>query len=137
MKINLIYFDWKICILALVTTIGFQVLSNFANDYGDFNKGTDTKANRSDRMLASGKISEKSMKRAIWFISLITLILGISLIYVSGLFETRGGFYLLAIGLLALFAAITYTVGKNAYGYLGLGDLFVLMLAPNSTIVAL
>jgi 1,4-dihydroxy-2-naphthoate octaprenyltransferase len=116
-----------ITLLAILTATALQVLSNFANDYGDFSKGTDTKANRSDRMLASGKISESSMKRAIWFMSLITLILGISLIYVSGLFETRGGFYLLAIGLLALFAAITYTVGKNAYGYLGLGDLFVLM----------
>lgn len=118
---------YVITLLAILTATALQVLSNFANDYGDFRKGTDSKANRSDRMLASGKISEKSMKRAIWFMSLITLILGIFLIYISGLFETRGGFYLLAVGLLALFAAITYTVGKSAYGYLGLGDLFVLV----------
>ena len=116
-----------IMLLAILTATALQVLSNFANDYGDFSKGTDTQANRSDRMLASGKISEKSMKRAIWFVGIITLMLGILLIYISGLFETPGGFYMLAIGLLALFAAITYTVGKNAYGYLGLGDLFVLI----------
>ena len=116
-----------ITILAILTATALQILSNFANDYGDFRKGTDSKANRSDRMLASGKISEKSMKRAIWFMGLISLILGIFLIFISGLFETRGGFYLLAVGLLALFAAITYTVGKNAFGYLGLGDLFVLV----------
>jgi 1,4-dihydroxy-2-naphthoate octaprenyltransferase len=121
------YIPSAVTILAILTATALQILSNFANDYGDFRKGTDTKANRSDRALASGKISEKAMKKALWILSVITLILGVLLIYISGLFETQGGYYLLTVGLLALFAAITYTVGKNAYGYLGLGDLFVLL----------
>ena len=118
---------YVITLLAILTATALQVLSNFANDYGDFRKGTDTKENRSDRTIASGKISEKSMRRAIWLVGIMALILGIFLIYISGLFQTRGGCYLLCAGLLALFAAITYTIGKNAYGYLGLGDLFVLI----------
>ncbi|NBX87590.1 MAG: 1,4-dihydroxy-2-naphthoate octaprenyltransferase [Bacteroidetes bacterium] len=116
-----------ITLLAILTATALQVLSNYANDYGDFRKGTDTKAKRSDRALASGKISEKSMKRALWILSLFTLLLGVLLIYSSGLFQTQGGFYLLGVGLFALFAAISYTVGKNAYGYMGLGDVFVLV----------
>lgn len=116
-----------ITLLAILTATALQILSNYANDYGDFSKGTDTKANRSDRALASGKISPTSMKRALWILSFLTLLLGVLLIYTSGLFNTRGGFYLLCVGLLALFAAISYTVGKNAYGYIGLGDVFVLV----------
>ena len=54
-----------VTLLAILTATSLQVLSNFANDYGDFRKGTDIKANRNDRMLASGKISEKSMKMAL------------------------------------------------------------------------
>mgnify|MGYP003335209205 FL=1 len=116
-----------VTVLAILTATGLQVLSNFANDYGDFRKGTDIKANRKDRMLASGEISEKNMKNAIWLTSIITLLLGTLLIFLSGLFETIGGYYLLALGLLALFSAITYTMGKNAYGYWGLGDFFVFL----------
>lgn len=116
-----------ITILAILTATALQILSNYANDYGDFKKGTDTKAMRSDRALASGKISEKSMKQALWILSVLTFLLGVLLIYSAGLFQTRGGIYLLGVGLLALFAAISYTVGKNAYGYWGLGDLFVLI----------
>jgi 1,4-dihydroxy-2-naphthoate polyprenyltransferase len=54
-------FDWYIFILALVTTTLLQILSNYANDYGDFKNGADTIKIRADRMLSSGEITEEQM----------------------------------------------------------------------------
>ena len=118
---------WWVMILALLTATGLQILSNFANDYGDFKKGTDTKANRTDRAMASGKINENQMKKALWILGVITLILGVSLISISGLFESKNGIFMLLTGLVAIAAAINYTMGKRAYGYSGFGDVFVLI----------
>jgi 1,4-dihydroxy-2-naphthoate polyprenyltransferase len=118
---------WWVMILALLTATGLQILSNFANDYGDFKKGTDTKANRTDRAMASGQINENQMKKALWVLGVITLLLGVSLISISGLFERKNGIYMLLTGLVAIAAAINYTMGKRAYGYSGFGDVFVLI----------
>jgi 1,4-dihydroxy-2-naphthoate octaprenyltransferase len=118
---------WWVMILALLTATGLQILSNFANDYGDFKKGTDTKANRTDRAMASGKINENQMKKVLWILGVITLILGVSLISISGLFESKNGIFMLLTGLVAIAAAINYTMGKRAYGYSGFGDVFVLI----------
>ena len=118
---------WWVMILALLTATGLQILSNFANDYGDFKKGTDTKANRTDRAMASGKINENQMKKVLWILGVITLILGFSLITISGLFESKNGIFMLLTGLVAIAAAINYTMGKRAYGYSGFGDVFVLI----------
>ena len=118
---------WWVMILALLTATGLQILSNFANDYGDFKKGTDTKANRTDRAMASGKINENQMKKVLWILGVITLILGVSLITISGLFESKNGIFMLLTGLVAIAAAINYTMGKRAYGYSGFGDVFVLI----------
>lgn len=121
------YFDPVILTLALLTAISLQVLSNLANDYGDFEKGTDSMGNRSDRALASGNISPASMKRAVILSTVISFVLGIGLlIYALGI-ESKGFLILLVTGLLAIGAAIKYTVGKTAYGYHGLGDLAVLI----------
>lgn len=133
----------EILVLALLTATMLQILSNYANDYGDFKKGTDIQAKRKDRALASGLISESSMKIVLIFLVLFILILGISLIQLSGLFTQKQlhitgldfassiflnpGVCLLILGIFAIIAAIAYTVGKNAYGYFGLGDLFVLL----------
>ena len=118
---------WWIMVLALLTATGLQILSNFANDYGDFKKGTDTKANRTDRAMASGKINENQMKKALWILGVITFILGVTLISISGLFESKNGIFMLLMGLVAIAAAINYTMGKRAYGYSGFGDVFVLI----------
>ena len=118
---------WWVMILALLTATGLQILSNFANDYGDFKKGTDTKANRTDRAMASSKINENQMKKALWILGVITFILGVSLISISGLFESKNGIFMLLTGLVAIAAAINYTMGKRAYGYSGFGDVFVLI----------
>jgi 1,4-dihydroxy-2-naphthoate octaprenyltransferase len=112
--------------LAILTTIGFQVLSNFANDYGDGIKGTDEHRKGEARMVASGAITPKQMKFAMIITTAATLIIALFLIYVSFGKENFGYsvlFFLLGIASIA--AAIKYTVGNTAYGYSGFGDLFV------------
>jgi len=120
------FLDNKILILAFLTTLGLQILSNYANDYGDGVKGTDANRIGEKRMVAAGVISAKQMKKAVISLSIITLLLALSLIYVAfgkENFTLSMIFILLGIG--AIGAAIKYTVGSNAYGYNGLGDLFV------------
>jgi 1,4-dihydroxy-2-naphthoate octaprenyltransferase len=112
--------------LAIITTIGFQVLSNFANDYGDGIKGSDKNRTGEARMVASGAISPKQMKNAMIVTTIITLIVAILLIYTAfgkENFEFAVLFFFL--GIAAIIAAIKYTVGKSAYGYSGFGDVFV------------
>jgi 1,4-dihydroxy-2-naphthoate octaprenyltransferase len=120
-------FNWNIVILALLTTLGFQVLSNFANDYGDGIKGTDNEDRVGPkRAIQSGVISPKEMKNALIITSLLTLVSAIALIYVA--FKDHNllfSFIYLLLGILAIAAAIRYTVGNSAYGYRGFGDLFV------------
>lgn len=118
---------WILLLLAIITATLLQVLSNYANDLGDFSKGTDVVAKRTDRALASGQITASAMKRALWLVGGLALICGLGLIYISGLFQSESGWYLLAVGLLAILAALGYTLGKNAYGYWGLGDLSVVL----------
>lgn len=122
-------FQWDICVLALCTTIGFQVLSNFANDYGDGVKGTDNE-NRvgPERVLQSGAISPKQMLKGIYITVVITLMVAIALIYVSfGSENFVLSLIFFFLGLASIAAAIKYTMGKNAYGYSGLGDVFVFL----------
>lgn len=120
-------FDWRIFIGCIFTTIGLQVLSNFANDYGDGVKGTDNEHRIGpQRAIQSGAITPSQMKRVMIFTGIITFLIALWLIYIS--FEgTSLGYTLLFIGLgvASIVAAIKYTVGKSAYGYSGFGDIFV------------
>ena len=118
--------DWRILVLALATTLGLQILSNFANDYGDGVKGTDANRIGEKRMVAAGIITSAQMKKAVLITAAITFVLALLLIYIAFGKENFGLsliFILLGIG--SIGAAIKYTVGKNAYGYSGFGDLFV------------
>lgn len=119
--------DGLIFTLAMLTTVGFQVVSNFANDLGDSQKGTDNE-NRvgPKRTIQAGLISPTGMKRGIILAAVISAFSAILLIYISAknLTSQTLFFYLILAGLCIL-AAITYTVGKNAYGYRGLGDVMV------------
>ncbi|WP_339655491.1 1,4-dihydroxy-2-naphthoate octaprenyltransferase [Flavobacterium frigidarium] len=120
-------FNWKIFGFAILTTLGLQVLSNFANDYGDGVKGTDN-ANRVGPMRAiqSGVITPAQMKRAIIITSSLTLLSAMLLIYYA--FADTNLFYslfFLVLGIVAIASAIRYTVGSSAYGYKGFGDIFV------------
>lgn len=120
-------FNWKIVLFALTTTLGLQILSNFANDYGDGIKGTDNEDRIGPkRAIQSGTISPKQMKNAMILMSVLTMISAILLIYCS--FKEQYLLYsltFLVLGFLAIASAIRYTVGNTAYGYRGYGDLFV------------
>ena len=120
-------FNWKIVIFALTTTLGLQILSNFANDYGDGIKGTDNEDRVGPkRAIQSGVISPAAMKKAMVITSVVTLISAILLIYNSFKENNLGySLFFLALGILAIASAIRYTVGNTAYGYRGYGDLFV------------
>lgn len=116
-----------ILVFALLTAVLLQILSNLANDYGDFIKGTDNE-NRVGNMrsMQSGAITPRQMKAAIVLFSLLALACGIRLLLLS----TEGRLTLpfiafLILGLAAIAAAINYTVGKKPYGYRALGDVFV------------
>nr|WP_315214671.1 1,4-dihydroxy-2-naphthoate octaprenyltransferase [uncultured Flavobacterium sp.] len=120
-------FNWRLFGFAILTTLGLQILSNFANDYGDGIKGTDNQDRVGPkRTIQSGVISPESMKRAIILTSVLTLISAIILIYYA-FRDTNLGYSLfyLVLGILAIASAIRYTVGNSAYGYRGFGDVFV------------
>lgn len=121
------YFNWKILGFGILTTIGLQVLSNYANDYGDGIKGTDND-NRvgPKRAVQTGIISPAEMKNGIIITALITLFFAVCLIYSAFSDEyLLYSLFFLGLGIIAILSAIKYTVGKNAYGYFGFGDLFV------------
>ncbi len=112
--------------LAILTTIGFQVLSNFANDYGDGVKGTDLHRKGEKRMVASGLISPKQMKLGMTITAVITLFIASLLIFLAfGNEHFLLAFVFFNLAIASVIAAIKYTVGKSAYGYSGFGDLFV------------
>lgn len=112
--------------LAILTTIGFQILSNFANDYGDGIKGSDKNRTGEARMVSSGAISPKQMKIAMVITTVFTLVFALLLIYVSFGNDHFGfSFLFFGLGIAAIVAAIKYTVGNSAYGYSGFGDVFV------------
>lgn len=122
-------FSFPILIWTLLTTLFLQILSNLANDYGDFVKGTDNDHRVGPaRTLQAGLIKPNSMKLALVLFSLFSLVSGVSLLYVAGAFsDMRIFWFFLCTGLFCIMAAITYTVGSNAYGYKGFGDVSVLI----------
>ena len=118
-------FNIFIFLLAICTTISYQVLSNFANDFGDGIRGTDKNRIGPERILQSGLISRMQMKLGIKIAAFISFIFTVTLIIVSFKNEFLNILTFLFLGILAIFSAIKYTVGKNAYGYFGFGDFFV------------
>ena len=123
------FFQWNICILSILATLSFQILSNLANDYGDGIKGTDNNERIGpERAIQSGEISPEKMFNAIRISILISISLAFMLIFVSfgvKYFWLTLIFFLL--GIASIVAAIRYTVGNNAYGYNGFGDVFVFL----------
>jgi len=122
------HYDGLSFFLALLTTLFYQVLSNYANDYGDGIRGTDDNRVGEQRAIASGLISASTMKKAVITFSILSFLSGTALSF----WATRNsniliGYFFTLLGLLAIFAAIKYTVGKKAYGYSGFGDISVLV----------
>lgn len=120
-------FSIWVFLLALATTLGFQVLSNFANDYGDGIKGTDNRERIGPpRAMQSGLLTAGQLKKGIFVTAVLTLVLSCLLIYVAFKKENFAlSFIFFLLGIAAIVSAVTYTVGKRAYGYRALGDLFV------------
>jgi 1,4-dihydroxy-2-naphthoate polyprenyltransferase len=119
--------DTAVFALAMCTTILFQMLSNLANDLGDSQKGADNDQRVGPiRAVQSGVISIKEMKIAVVLTAVLSLAVAIPLIYI-GTQNLPGNILGVYTGLaiLCVVAAITYTVGKKAYGYSGFGDFFV------------
>ena len=120
-------FNWNLFTFAILTTLGLQILSNFANDYGDGIKGTDNEDRVGPkRTIQSGVITPQAMKRAIILTSGLTLFSAIYLIYLAFGAQNLGySIFYLILGIVAIASAIRYTVGNSAYGYRGFGDVFV------------
>lgn len=121
-------YNWNVIILAILTTLLLQILSNLANDFGDSQKGTDNKSRVGPvRTVQSGEITPGQMKIAVIIFVILSLVSGISLLFVAFNTDYWQIFIFLMIGFGAIVAAIMYTVGKKAYGYSGYGDLFVFL----------
>jgi 1,4-dihydroxy-2-naphthoate polyprenyltransferase len=118
-------FNWQITLLALLTTLFLQILSNLSNDYGDTVHGADSNERIGpQRAVQAGLISKKQMKIAMFIFAVLAFSSGILLLLVS-LKKTATLILFLLLGIAAIAAAIKYTAGKNPYGYMGLGDVFV------------
>lgn len=120
-------FSWLIFSLCSLTTISLQILSNFANDYGDTQNGADLAGRVGpQRAVQSGEITPQQMLKGIYLFIGLSLLFGIWLLYIA-LHEASSSqfFGFLGLGVLCIIAAYTYTAGKKPYGYAGLGDISV------------
>lgn len=120
-------FDGVTTSLALLTTILLQILSNFANDYGDHLKGSDTAERIGPRRaIQNGMIDGEQLKKGLIVVAILSFISG-ALLVGYAYQDWKDILVFFGLGIIAIVAAITYTVGKKPYGYLGLGDLSVLI----------
>ncbi|NCG29597.1 MAG: 1,4-dihydroxy-2-naphthoate octaprenyltransferase [Bacteroidetes bacterium] len=118
--------DVLVLVLTALTTILLQINSNLANDFGDFEHGTDNDERIGpERALQSGAISSREMKNGIRLTSSLSFISGIILIWIVPLDLIAKAVFLL-LGSVAIYASIRYTAGTNPYGYKGLGDVAVM-----------
>jgi len=119
----------KITLLTFITALLLQILSNFANDYGDALHGADSSFREGPkRAVQSGYISFKAMFVAVVIMALLSLIFGIwLLVLASKNLQITGLVLMLVTGLMGIAAAYFYTNGKKPYGYAGFGDLAVFL----------
>ena len=118
-------FDKIIFVLSIITAISFQILSNFANDYGDGVLGTDNNRIGPKRVIASGKLTLEELKKGIIVNVFISITLSYSLIKYSFKNDYLFIVIFLFLSIFSILAAIKYTMGKSPYGYYGFGDIFV------------
>lgn len=119
---------WLVFALVLLDVLLLQVVSNWANDWGDFEHGADDDR-RTDRAVASGAISSETMRRGVMVLALVAFIMGVTAVVVAWQDSPwlTAAIGMIVLGGLAILAAIRYTAGSNPYGYLGLGDVMVLI----------
>lgn len=129
-------FRFSTFILAILTTLSLQILSNLSNELGDALKGTDADQHSRDAYgLQTGAITIPQMKRMIILFIILSVLFGSALVFTAFDFHLSAFDFrlltniliFLALGLLAIVGAMTYTLGKHSYGYIGLGDLGVFL----------
>ena len=114
---------WVVLFCAL-TALTLQILSNLANDYGDYKKGVDNVHRAGpQRTMQSGALTERQMRMGIAVTALVALVFGALLIFVFARLTWKELAVFAVMGIAALLAALFYTLGKHPYGYRGLGDL--------------
>ncbi len=122
-------FRWSVALLAVVTAVLLQILSNLANDFGDSQHGADSiRREGPSRAVQIGAISPNSMLVAMGVTALLAALSGLLLLWFA--FGSEGRAYTILfvfLGALAILAAVAYTAGVRPYGYAGLGDLAVLI----------
>lgn len=120
-------FQWSVFSLAFLTALCLQILSNLSNELGDAQKGTDSdQQGRAAYGLQAGTITEKQMKVMIGIFIGLCVLFGTALVWCAfGTLISWQSLSFLGLGLLAILGAMTYTLGKHSYGYMGLGDLGV------------
>lgn len=126
--------NWQLFAMLMATTVLLQILGNFANDLGDFQHGTDN-ADRvgPQRTLQSGGLTVSEMKLGIAVAALLAFLCGILMLQMS--FHLGLHFWLfVGLGVAAIVAAMRYTMGRNPFGYRGLGDLMVLVFFGFATV---
>ena len=122
-------FSWMLFAGALLTAIAYQILSNFANDYGDGVKGTDNENRIGPKRVMQQKLIEpKVLYNAIIITAIVAFVLSVVLVYEAfGMENLKWIGLFLALSAAAIWAAYNYTVGESAYGYFALGDIFVFL----------
>lgn len=123
------YRNLPVALLALLTAILLQVLSNLANDYGDSLHGADSVVRAGpQRAVQSGRVTRQAMRRAVVLFVLMSMLSGLLMVWLA---FGASGLYLvllfLVLGAAAIWAAIAYTASNRPYGYAGFGDLFVFL----------
>ncbi|MCW0135143.1 1,4-dihydroxy-2-naphthoate octaprenyltransferase [Escherichia coli] len=120
------HFDPLVALLALITAGLLQILSNLANDYGDAVKAAINLTALGRYAACKRVITQQEMKRALIITVVLICLSGLALVAVAC--HTLADFVgFLILGGLSIIAAITYTVGNRPYGYIGLGDISVLV----------
>ena len=113
--------SWWAFTLVLLTACALQVLSNLSNEMGDHLSGVDGEGREGPNYsMTDGGLTVKQMWRAINGTVVACCVFGLAMVLVSG-----SPWWVLLLGAAAIWAATHYTLGKNPYGYRGLGDLFV------------
>jgi 1,4-dihydroxy-2-naphthoate octaprenyltransferase len=112
--------NWPRALAALVVAVALQVGVNYANDYSDGVRGTDANRKGPVRLTASGLATPQAVKRAAMLSFAVAAVVG-------AILSLAVNPWLLLVGAAALLAAVTYTGGPKPYGYIGLGEVMVLI----------
>lgn len=122
-------FDPAVGGMALLTAVLLQVLSNFANDYGDSIHGADDENRMGpDRMVATGGITTNQMKKGVITVGILAFLSGVATLLLSiDMIGYKAAGLLLILGIFSIIAAYEYTASSNPYGYQGYGDVSVLL----------